>query len=290
MGKKIAVDISYLENIGVTHSQIKDIVREFDPEHWINSLPQCDEFSYSLRQMVFTPFLKQTHKNSQIEVEYEESSPTISFLSQEDADFIADKAKLLIEMSNFSYAVNKDWQPDWNDKIQNKYGIVLKSGKAQVSENPVFNLYVFGIVVKTQALALEMLEEFKERIEFFFNKPFNSVLKSQVVEEAIENVEEFSQEIEFNLDIDEDENDISILDIGLSTRAINGIYGNYEKFIPDNTVIRNRRGIKLKHFKHITKRQLANFRNVGGKTVQEIEDKLLEYGVELSKNRFIKRN
>lgn len=283
MAKKIEVDISYLKKIGVSQSQVKDIVRRFDPEHWTNSLPQDDKNSFSLRQILFTPNIK---FNKTIEVRYDESSPAQSFFSEEDADFIADKFELLMEMSNFSFAVNKDWTPDWDNSNQSKYGIVLKNGKAQVSENPVFNLYVFGIVVKTQKLGLEMLEEFKERIELFFNKPFNSVLKSQVVEEVIENAEEFSQEIEFNLDVDEDENDISILDIGLSTRAINGIYGNYEKFIPDNTVIRDRRGIKLKHFKHVTKRQLANFRNVGGKTVREIEDKLLEYGIELPKHRF----
>lgn len=283
MGKKIEIDISYLKKIGVSQSQVKDIVKQFDPEHWTNSLPQDDKNSFSLRQILFTP----NAKNKKIfEVKYDESSPAQSFFSEEDADFIADKFELLMEMSNFSFAVNKDWTPDWDNSNQSKYGIVLKNGKAQVSENPIFNLYVFGIVVKTQKLGLEMLEEFKERIELFFNKPFNSVLKSQVVEEVIENVEEFSQEIEFNSDIDEDENDISILDIGLSTRAINGIYGNYEKFIPDNTVIRNRRGIKLNHFKHITKRQLGNFQNVGAKTVQEIETKLLEYGIELPKHRF----
>lgn len=283
MGKKIEIDISYLKKIGVSQSQVKDIVKQFDPEHWTNSLPQDDKNSFSLRQILFTP----NTKNKKIfEVKYDESSPAQSFFSEEDADFIADKFELLMEMSNFSFAVNKDWTPDWDNSNQSKYGIVLKNGKAQVSENPVFNLYVFGIVVKTQKLGLEMLEEFKERIELFFNKPFYSVLESEVVE-VNENLEEFSQEIEFNVDVDEDENDISILDIGLSTRAINGIYGNYEKFIPDNTVIRNMRGIKLNHFKHITKRQLGNFRNVGAKTVQEIETKLLEYGIELPKHRFL---
>lgn len=283
MAKKIEVDISYLKKIGVSQSQVKDIVRRFDPEHWTNSLPQDDKNSFSLRQILFTPNIK---FNKTIEVKYDESSPAQSFFSEEDADFIADKFELLMEMSNFSFAVNKDWTPDWNNSNQSKYGIVLKNGKAQVSENPVFNLYVFGIVVKTQKLGLEMLEEFKERIELFFNKPFYSVLETQVIEKMMENIEEVSQEVESNSDIDEDEDDISILDIDLSVRALNAIYANYERFVPDNTIIRNRRGIKLKHFKHITRRQLANFRNIGAKTVQEIENKLLEHGIELPKHRF----
>lgn len=283
MAKKIEVDISYLKKIGVSQSQVKDIVRRFDPEHWTNSLPQDDKNSFSLRQILFTPNIK---FNKTIEVKYDESSPAQSFFSEEDADFIADKFELLMEMSNFSFAVNKDWTPDWNNSNQSKYGIVLKNGKAQVSENPVFNLYVFGIVVKTQKLGLEMLEEFKERIELFFNKPFYSVLETQVVEKMMDNVEEVPQEVESDLDTNEEEDDISILDIDLSVRAINAIYANYERFVPDNTIIRNRRGIKLKHFKHITRRQLANFRNIGAKTVQEIENKLLEHGIELPKHRF----
>lgn len=271
MGKKIEIDISYLKKIGVSQSQLKDIVKEFDPEHWTNSLPQDDKKCFSLRQIVFTPNLK---NNKTIEVKYDESSPAQSFFSHDDADFIADKFELLMDMSNFSFAVNKDWTPDWNNTNQCKYGIVLKNGKAQISENPIFNLYVFGIVVKTQKLALEMLEEFKERIEFFFNKPFNSVLETE---------EELIKDTQTESDSDEDENDISILNIGLSVRAINGIYGNYQQFIRDNTAIREIGAIKLKHLKHITKRQLFNFRNVGAKTVQEIEEKLLEHGIELPK-------
>jgi hypothetical protein len=104
-----------------------------------------------------------------------QSDPMTSFFTEEDADFIQSKCRLLIEMSNFSFAVNDDWCPDWNNKDEKKYGIVLQNGQARVSENELFNLYVFGIVTKSRSLALEMLEEFKERVELYFNKPFNSV-------------------------------------------------------------------------------------------------------------------
>jgi DNA-directed RNA polymerase alpha subunit len=133
-----------------------------------------------------------------------------------------------------------------------------------------------------------MLEEFKERIELFFNKPFNSVLETEVIEEIEEKVEENPQETESDSDITDD--DLSILDIDLSIRAINAIYANYEMFLPDNTVVRNIRGIKLKHFKYITKRQLAKFRNIGAKTVHEIEEKLLEHGIEMPKQKIYFNN
>lgn len=85
-------------------------------------------------------------------------------------------------MSNFSFAVNENWCPDWNNKDEKKYGIVLQNGQARVSENELFNLYVFGIVAKSRSLALQMLEEFKERVEIYFNKPFNSVSETVTVQ------------------------------------------------------------------------------------------------------------
>jgi hypothetical protein len=108
--------------------------------------------------------------------------PALSFFTELDAQFIQNKCRLLMEMSNFSFAVNDDWCPDWNNKDEKKYGIVLQNGQARVSENELFNLYVFGIVTKTRSLALQMLEEFKERVETYFNKPFNSVSETVTVE------------------------------------------------------------------------------------------------------------
>jgi hypothetical protein len=92
-------------------------------------------------------------------------------------------------MSNFSFAVNDDWCPDWNNKDEKKYGIVLQNGQARVSENELFNLYVFGIVTKSRSLALEMLEEFKERVELYFNIPFNSVNRNYPFENQLINAE-----------------------------------------------------------------------------------------------------
>jgi len=174
MAKKIEVDIAYLKSVGLSQKQISDIIKNSEPEHWTNKLPFGNEY-YSLKHsLIASP----QEKESQIIVGLRDSGveydATVSFFDKKDAEFIENKCRLLVEMSNYSFAVNCGWCPDWNNKDEKKYGIVLQNGQARVSENELFNLYVFGIVTKTRTLALEMLEEYKDRIETYFNKPFNS--------------------------------------------------------------------------------------------------------------------
>jgi hypothetical protein len=176
MAKKIEVDIAYLKSIGLSQKQISDIIKNAEPDHWTNQLPQ--DFCYELMPFMVTP---ETKLKERVTIYLGgQSDPMTSFFTEEDADFIQSKCRLLIEMSNFSFAVNDDWCPDWNNKDEKKYGIVLQNGQARVSENELFNLYVFGIVTKSRSLALEMLEEFKERVELYFNKPFNSIQDKKI--------------------------------------------------------------------------------------------------------------
>jgi hypothetical protein len=172
MAKKIEVDIDYLKSIGLSQKQISDIIKNSEPDHWTNELPQDEYSSYEFSPFIISPDLR---KQNKIEFICEDLNPALSFFTEKDAEFIQNKCRLLMEMSNFSFAVNESWCPDWNNKDEKKHGIVLQNGQARVSENELFNLYVFGIVTKNRSLALEMLEEFKDRIETYFNKPFNSI-------------------------------------------------------------------------------------------------------------------
>jgi len=175
MAKKIEVDIDYLKSIGLSQKQISEIIKNSEPDYWINKLPQ-DDLCYELTPTITCPDLRM---QGGVHSFFGEINPLHSFFNEEDAKFIQNKCLLLIEMSNFSFAVNDNWCPDWNNKDEKKYGIVLQNGQARVSENELFNLYVFGIVTKSRSLALEMLDEFKDKVELYFNKPFNSV--SQII-------------------------------------------------------------------------------------------------------------
>jgi hypothetical protein len=172
MAKKIEVDIDYLKSIGLSQKQISDIIKKSEPDHWTNELPQDEYSSYELTPFTICPIIR---KQGNIQFICTDFNPALSFFTEKDAEFIQNKCKLLTEMSNFSFAVNENWCPDWNNKDEKKYGIVLQNGQARVSENELFNLYVFGLVTRNRSLALEMLEEFKDRIETYFNKPFNSI-------------------------------------------------------------------------------------------------------------------
>jgi DNA-binding CsgD family transcriptional regulator len=172
MAKKIEVDIAYLKSIGLSQKQISDIIKNSEPDHWTNELPQGN-FCFELLPFMITP---ESRAKQMVAISCKnQHDPLLSFFTEEDAEFIQNKCRLLMEMSNFSFAVNKSWCPDWNNKDEKKYGIVLQNGMAKVSENELFNVYVFGIVTKSLSLALEMLEEFKNRIETYFNKPYNSI-------------------------------------------------------------------------------------------------------------------
>jgi hypothetical protein len=174
MAKKIEVDITYLKSIGLSQTQIASIVKQSEPDHWTNKLPFGKEY-YSLKHsLIASPQEKETQVIPHFPSSNIEYDATVTFFDKKDAEFIENKCRLLVEMSNYSYAVNGSWCPDWNNKDEKKYGIVLQNGQARVSENELFNLYVFGVVTKTRSLALEMLEEYKERIEIYLNKPYNS--------------------------------------------------------------------------------------------------------------------
>jgi hypothetical protein len=172
MAKKIEIDIAYLKSIGISQVQIQEIIKKAEPNHWTNNLPQNRGEAYTVRPFLFTPEISM---QGSLEVYADrEIEPTVSFYTEEDADFVIQKCNLLIEMSNYAFSVNGNWIPYWDKKEQKKYGIVLQNSTAMVKENEIFNIYVFGIALKSKGLALEMLEEFKPRIEKLFNNQFNS--------------------------------------------------------------------------------------------------------------------
>ena len=82
-----------------------------------------------------------------------------------------EKALLMADMMHFAYVRNEGWMPDWRDEKQGKYGIIQRDER-KVDFFDYINPFVFGVVVKSKAIAEEMLEIFGERIEKVYNKMY----------------------------------------------------------------------------------------------------------------------
>ena len=99
--------------------------------------------------------------------------PEYAFKTEEQAELIKEKMLLMQEMHAFAHVRNEGWMPDWGDNEQVKYGL----GTAYNHENYLVsyfshNLFIFGVAVKSEEIAKEMLEEFGKRIERIYNKQY----------------------------------------------------------------------------------------------------------------------
>ena len=84
-----------------------------------------------------------------------------------------EKAYLMADMMKFAHARNDGWVPDWEDSEAKKWGLIADAVEG-IYLYSYFNVntFIFGITVKSQEIAQEMLEEFGERIEKVYNKQY----------------------------------------------------------------------------------------------------------------------
>jgi hypothetical protein len=148
MCKKIEVNIDFLKELNLSKDIINKIIKESNPDYWISKLP--NDFRLPCISNHIIDGSKNLNNTIQYVYNLKDNEPEYSFFCIEDAEFINEKSKLLVEMSNFAFVKNSNWQPDWNNKDQKKYGIILKEGIASINENDIFNLYVFGIALKNR--------------------------------------------------------------------------------------------------------------------------------------------
>jgi hypothetical protein len=84
-----------------------------------------------------------------------------------------EKALLMADMMHFAYVRNEGWVPNWGDDEQDKYGLSIGNNREIYSISYcVYNCFLFGIAVKSEKIAREMLEEFGKRIERIYNKQY----------------------------------------------------------------------------------------------------------------------
>lgn len=143
-------------------AELQNIINK--PKRWQDALVQPDKGLY---------FYLISCKYDGLSVCFDsetERKPEYAFRTHEQAELIKEKMLLMQEMYAFAYVRNEGWMPDWEDE-ERKYGI-QGGNKAYVDYFIHANLLIFGVVVKSKAIAEEMLEIFGERIEKFYNKMY----------------------------------------------------------------------------------------------------------------------
>lgn len=136
------------------------------PDRWQDSLVQPDKEQYFY-------LMNNAHNGLVVGLNSEGvRKPEHAFRTGEQAELIKEKVLLMQEMYAFTHVRNEGWMPDWEERRQEKYGILLDSYKVQVEYFSKLNQLVFGIAVKNREIAEEMLEIFGERIEKFYNKMY----------------------------------------------------------------------------------------------------------------------
>lgn len=90
-----------------------------------------------------------------------------SFLFQQDCVCkFYEKAKLLLNMTQFALLRNDRWESNWGCSSQSKYGICNMGKEVFIATNSCYeqNHFVFGIAVRSREIANEMLNIFEEDI------------------------------------------------------------------------------------------------------------------------------
>lgn len=84
-----------------------------------------------------------------------------------------EKAILMADMMHFAYVKNEGWVPNWGDDEQDKYGLSISNNREIYSISYyIHNCFLFGIAVKSEKIAREMLVEFGGRIKEIYNKQY----------------------------------------------------------------------------------------------------------------------
>ena len=99
--------------------------------------------------------------------------PEHAFKRWRQAELIMGKMLLMQEMYAFAHVKNEGWMPDWDDCETKKWGLITDTVEGIYLYSYFnFNPFIFGIAVKSEEIAQEMLEEFGERIEEIYNKQY----------------------------------------------------------------------------------------------------------------------
>lgn len=163
--KEIKINLEQAKELLKTAPAFTDIIYENFPElkpkkRWFEEYEGGD---YGVIQGSLSGIFM---SNYDIKLSYENIH---TFKTNEQAQQHAKKLNLYTEMQVFANFRNGDWVADWNDKEQNKYGIVIYESLLSIEDINSYCTFIFQISVKSEEIAEEMLEEFGDRIKECFN-------------------------------------------------------------------------------------------------------------------------
>lgn len=164
---RIESHLDDIKSLNDVMSELEAIINKKDD--WRDKLVQPETSDYyrihSDTRVGLEVFYTYTNKSKR--------KPEHVFRTQEQAEIVKDKMLLMQEMHSFAHVKNEGWLPDWRDADECKWGIALGGERGMYVDWYFFtNGFVFGIAVKSEEIAEEMLEEFGERIDKIYNKQY----------------------------------------------------------------------------------------------------------------------
>lgn len=153
--------------ITLTDAQLKEIAKQTQRPNWKDRLiqPEKEDYYYvdscAINGFVATHSSRGGFRN-----------PERAFKSSGQAKLLAKKCNLMIEMHNFAYAMNEGEIANHNYIDVAKFGIDMLYNYPRVCANYRINSFVFGVCVKSEEIAEQMLAEFGERIKEVYNTQY----------------------------------------------------------------------------------------------------------------------
>lgn len=88
----------------------------------------------------------------------------------EETNLLKEKMSLMYDMTRWvkHYNLIDGFVPDWVVPSQKKYGIRIVEKNVFVDWGSLTNLYIFGLAVKSEERAEQMLKEFGERVQKYY--------------------------------------------------------------------------------------------------------------------------
>lgn len=144
-----------------TIEQLNELIEQAkEPQHWTEKLVQPIEEEYCYIEDDMDKCFHICKRK------YSDRKPQHAFKTEEQAQIVAEKCTLMVEMHNFAHAMNDGWIPDWDNLKETKFGLGFTGG-FQITNSNYYNYFLFGIAVKSQEIAEKMLKEFKDRLEIY---------------------------------------------------------------------------------------------------------------------------